>query len=68
MSDPVSLAEYKKMYPVFKDIPDSEFTYYNGHWLISLKALKQLAYKHKNRELIKFINTVEGKRNASKGN
>jgi len=61
--DPVSLAEYKKLFPVFKDIPDSEFKYHNGKWLISLKATKQLAYKHKRKELIKYINKVEGKRN-----
>jgi hypothetical protein len=66
--DPVSLAEYKKLFPIFKDVPDSEFIYRNGKWFISLKATKQLAYKHKNKELIKFINTVEGKRNELNGN
>jgi hypothetical protein len=58
-NDPVSLAEYKKLFPIFKDIPDSEFSYHDGKWLISLKATKQLAYKHKNKELIKYINKVE---------
>jgi hypothetical protein len=66
--DPVSLAEFKKRFPIFKDVPDSEFIYRNGKWFISLKATKQLAYKHKNKELIKFINTVEGKRNELNGN
>jgi hypothetical protein len=66
--DPVNLAEFKKRFPIFKDVPDSEFTYHNGKWLISLKATKQLAYKHKHKELIKFINTVEGKRNEFNGN
>ncbi|MBW7642591.1 hypothetical protein P9848_07075 [Geobacillus stearothermophilus] len=61
MRDPSNLAEYKKMYPVFKDIPDNEFTYFNGRWLISAKALKQLAYKHKNKELLKLIEKVESK-------
>jgi hypothetical protein len=66
--DPVSLAEFKKRFPIFKDVPDSEFIYRNDKWFISLKATKQLAYKHKNKELIKFINTVEGKRNELNGN
>jgi hypothetical protein len=66
--DPVNLAEFKKRFPIFKDVPDSEFIYRNGKWFISLKATKQLAYKHKNKELIKFINTVEGKRNELNGN
>jgi hypothetical protein len=59
--DTKSLAEYKKQFPIFKDVPDDEFIYHNGQWLISLKATKQLAYKHKNKELIKYINQVEGK-------
>ncbi|TCJ87995.1 UNVERIFIED_ORG: hypothetical protein BDK47_14918 [Anoxybacillus amylolyticus] len=59
--DPVSLSEFKKQFPIFKDIPDNEFTYHNGKWLISLKATKQLAYQHKHKELIKFISEVEGK-------
>jgi hypothetical protein len=66
--DPVSLAEYKRLFPVFKDIPDSEFSYHDGKWLISLKATKQLAYKHKHKELIKYINEVEEKRNELKSN
>ncbi|OQP13184.1 hypothetical protein IC805_04985 [Geobacillus thermoleovorans] len=68
MSDPVDLKEYKKLYPVFKDVPDSEFTFHNGQWLVSMRAVKQLAYKHKNKEFIKFINEVEGKLNGSNGN
>jgi hypothetical protein len=66
--DQVSLSEFKKRFPIFKDVPDSEFIYRNGKWFISLKATKQLAYKHKNKEFIKFINTVEGKRNELNGN
>lgn len=66
--DPVNLAEFKKRFPIFKDIPDSEFIYHNGKWLISLKATRQLAYKHKRKELIKYINTVEGRRNEFTGN
>ncbi|MBB6176423.1 hypothetical protein HNQ82_001237 [Anoxybacillus tengchongensis] len=59
--DQVSLSEFKKQFPIFKDVPDSEFLYRNGKWFISLKATKQLAYQHKNKELIKFISGVEGK-------
>ncbi|RLQ08672.1 hypothetical protein D9547_07270 [Geobacillus stearothermophilus] len=59
--DPVSLSEFKRQFPIFKDVPDNEFIYHNGKWLISLKATKQLAYQHKNKELIKYINEVEGK-------
>jgi hypothetical protein len=66
--DPVSLTEFKKRFPIFKDVPDSEFTYHNGKWLISLKATKQLAYKHKHKELIKYIGEVEEKRNELKSN
>jgi hypothetical protein len=54
-----SLSEFKKQFPIFKDVPDEEFVYHNGQWLISLKATKQLAYKHKNKEFIKYINKVE---------
>lgn len=68
MRDPFNLAEYKRMYPVFKDIPDSEFIYHDGHWLISIKGLKQLAYKLKKKELLKLIEKMEGKRNELNGN
>jgi hypothetical protein len=63
-----NLSEFKKQFPIFKDVPDSEFIYRNGKWFISLKVTKQLAYKHKHKELIKYINEVEEKRNELKSN
>jgi hypothetical protein len=59
VKDTYNLSEFKKRFPIFKDIPDEEFVYHNGQWLISSKATKQLAYKQKNKELIKHINKVE---------
>lgn len=57
--DSVNLSQFKNEYPLFKKIPDEEFRYINGKWFISSKVSKQLAFLHKNRELINFFNKVE---------
>lgn len=59
MVDPVHLADFKKKYPILKDVSDDQFMYRGGKWFISSKALKQLAFRLKNVEFIEFINHIQ---------
>jgi hypothetical protein len=57
--DPKDLQAFKKLHPMFSQIPDSEFQFVNGKWFISKKATTLLAFKAKNKDLIKFVNGIE---------
>lgn len=61
MGDPKNLKLFKKMFPVYQDIPDSEFKYHHGHWVISIDGLRQVARREKRADLLSFTNDVERK-------
>lgn len=61
MGDPRSLKLFKKMFPVYQGVPDSEFKYHHGHWVISIDGLRMVACREKRSDLLSFANRVEGK-------
>jgi hypothetical protein len=68
MSGPKSLKKFKKIFPIYQNVPDSEFRYYNGQWMVSSKGLKQVAFQVKHPNFLSFINSVETKLSVSKSN
>lgn len=56
MEENILISEAKSKYPIYKDIPDSEFKVIDGKLMLSRKALYLLAFQYKNKALYQLAN------------